>query len=159
MNVDAVDRQIILATQAGIPLHENPWEKVAEQLGIPESDVLERMERMKREGIIRRIAAVPNHYALGYRANGMSVWDIEDEAVERLGQKISELPFVSHCYERPRHVPEWSYNVFAMVHARTREEITPLVEQILSIVGSHCRGYEVLFSQRILKKTGVRLQG
>ncbi len=87
MNIDAVDRQIIQATQAGLPLVAQPYQAVAEELGLPVEDVMQRLARMQRDGIIRRIAAVPNHYKLGYRYNGMTVWDVADRYVDSLGRK------------------------------------------------------------------------
>jgi DNA-binding Lrp family transcriptional regulator len=100
---------------------------------------------------------VPNHYALGYRANGMTVWDLPDERVDELGRAVGELPFVSHCYQRLRHLPEWPYNLFAMVHGHTRAEVEDQVSTIEALLGGECRRHEVLYSTRILKKTGLRL--
>ena len=116
-----------------------------------------RMRRMLAAGIIRRIGAVPNHYSLGYRANGMSVWDVADERVGQLGREVGALPFVSHCYRRPRRLPQWPYNLFAMVHGRTREEVEDQVAQIARLLGEASRAHDVLYSTRILKKTGLRL--
>ena len=103
--IDAVDRRIIVATQRGLPLTPRPYHTVAHQLGLAPEEVLARMRRMMVVGIIRRIAAIPNHYALGYRANGMSVWDVADDRVGELGSAVGALPFVSHCYRRPRRLP------------------------------------------------------
>ena len=112
---------------------------------------------MLASGAVRRIAAVPNHYALGYRANGMSVWDIDDDRASTLGRKVGALEFVSHCYLRPRHLPHWRYNLFAMVHGRDRRAVEDKVEQIAELLAPHVRAHEVLYSARILKKTGLRL--
>ena len=157
--VDAIDRQIIMAVQAGLPLVEQPWDAVAEQLGLDPDEVMERVAAMQAHGIIRRIGAVPNHYALGYRANGMSVWNVPDAMVAELGKRVGELEFVSHCYERPRHLPLWPYNLFAMVHGHNRDEVETGVKEIASMLHGACRGHEVLYSTRILKKTGLRIQG
>ena len=113
---------------------------------------------MQEHGVIRRIAAVPNHYALGYRANGMSVWNVPDEHISTIGRQVGALDYVSHCYHRPRHLPMWPYNLFAMVHGKTRAEVTARVEAIAALLGEHCRGHEVLYSTRILKKTGLRIR-
>ncbi len=155
--LDEMDRQIILATQAGLPLAPRPYEVVAQQIGTSGEEVMRRLGRMQSLGIIRRIGAVPNHYALGYRGNGMTVWDVADEHVDELGKKIGQLDFVSHCYHRPRHPPHWPYNLFAMVHAHNRQDALQLVERIAALLGEHDRGHTVLFSTRILKKTGLRL--
>ena len=95
---------------------------------------MRRMRRMLEAGIIRRIGAVPNHYALGYRANGMSVWDVPDEDVSSIGHRVGALDFVSHAYHRPRHLPMWPYNLFAMVHGRTKAEVEDKVATIADLI-------------------------
>jgi DNA-binding Lrp family transcriptional regulator len=156
--IDAIDRQIIIATQNGLPLAEEPWDAVAEQLGLDPEEVVARVASMQENNVIRRIGAVPNHYALGYRANGMSVWNVEDDMIAELGRQVGDLDFVSHCYERPRHLPLWPYNLFAMVHGYNREEVAFHVKEIAGMLLGVCRGYDVLYSTRILKKTGLRIR-
>jgi len=153
-----LDRKIIKATQAGLPLVSRPYDDIAARVGTTTAEVIRRMSVMQDKGIIRRIAAVPNHYLLGYKGNGMSVWDVPDERVNELGEKVGALDFVSHCYHRPRFLPEWPYNLFAMVHAHDREEAMLLVNTIAELLADNNRGHDVLFSKRILKKTGMRLE-
>ncbi|HJX17029.1 MAG TPA: AsnC family transcriptional regulator [Acidiferrobacterales bacterium] len=155
--LDAVDRQIIVATQSGLPRVARPYHAVAAQIGVAAEEVMHRLQRMLETGIIRRIGAVPNHYALGYKANGMSVWDVPDERVHELGERIGALDSVSHCYHRPRHPPAWPYNLFAMVHGRDRDEVEAKVRAIADLLGTADRGHTVLYSTRILKKTGLRI--
>jgi DNA-binding Lrp family transcriptional regulator len=157
--LDALDRRIVVATQRGLPLVSDPYGAVAHDLDADRDEVMGRVERMLAAGIIRRIGAVPNHYALGYRANAMSVWDIDDDRVAELGRRVGALDFVSHCYRRPRHPPLWPYNLFAMVHGHSRDEVADEVGRIAAIVGAACRAHDVLYSKRILKKTGLRLAG
>jgi DNA-binding Lrp family transcriptional regulator len=157
VSLDAIDRALIRATQTGLPLVAAPYKQLGETLGLSEQEVIARFEAMQASGLLRRIGAVPNHYALGWRANGMTVWDVADEQVEMLGERVGALPFVSHCYKRPRRLPHWPYNLFAMVHARTVEDAQPLVMQIQDVLGSACRAHDVLWSTRILKKTGLRI--
>ena len=156
-SIDAVDRAIIKATQAGLPLDRRALRCDRRAIGQAAPVVMQRMRRMLAEGVIRRIGAVPNHYSLGYRANGMSVWDVADERVADLGREVGALPCVSHCYRRPRRLPLWPYNLFAMVHGRTREEVEDQVAQIAQLLGEAARTHDVLYSTRILKKTGLRL--
>ncbi len=156
--IDAVDRRIIVATQSGLPLVPRPYDAVAAEVGISPAEVKRRMQAMLDRGIIRRIAAVPNHYRLGYQANGMTVWDVPDDRISDLGKMVGMLDFVSHCYHRPRHLPGWPYNLFAMVHAASRDEVMQHVEHISKLLGKHDRGHDVLYSSRILKKTGMRLK-
>jgi DNA-binding Lrp family transcriptional regulator len=155
--MDAIDRAIILATQQGLPLVPRPFHAVAEQIGIEPFEVMARMRAMLSDGVIRRIGAVPNHYALGYKANGMTVWDVNDEYIDEMGECIGALEFVSHCYQRPRHLPDWNYNLFAMVHGHDRVETEQKAQQIANLLGAHCRSHEILYSTRILKKTGLRI--
>ena len=155
--IDEIDRKIIHATQSGLPLVQQPYHHIAAQLNLRPEDVMARTRRMLLMGIIRRIGVVPNHYALGYKANGMSVWDVSDDDIARVGSMVGDLPFVSHCYRRPRHLPDWTYNLFAMVHGHTRDEVEDQVQQIAELLGDTNQGHEILYSTRILKKTGLRL--
>lgn len=120
---DERDRALMLATQEGLPLAVRPYHALAERLGWAPEEVFARLARLHAVGVIRRIAAAPNHYALGYVANGMSVWDVDDERVDELGQWLAAQGEVSHCYRRPRALPLWRYNLFAMFHARERVEV------------------------------------
>jgi len=157
--IDDIDRRIIRATQSGLPLEPQPYHAVAREAGVSPEEVMARMQRMLETGMIRRIGVVPNHYALGYRANGMTVWDVPDDEVDELGKKIGALKFVSHCYQRPRYLPEWPYNFFAMVHGRDRGEVERQARQIAELLGAADRGHDILYSTRILKKTGLRISG
>ncbi|MBI5752234.1 MAG: AsnC family transcriptional regulator [Hydrogenophilales bacterium] len=157
MLLDETDRQLIKATQAGLPRVARPYHAIGEQLGICGEEVIQRLKRMLDCGIVRRIGVVPNHYTLGYQANGMSVWNVPDEHIAELGRQVGALAFVSHCYHRPRHPPDWPYNLFAMVHGRDRMEVEAQAKQIAELLGSACRGHEILYSTRILKKTGLRI--
>lgn len=155
--MDELDRALVQATQAGLPLVPRPYHALGEQLGIAAGEVMHRLQGMLDQGIIRRIGAVPNHYAIGYTANGMSVWDVDAARIDALGAAIGSLDFVTHCYRRPRRLPEWPYNLFAMVHGGSRLEVLEKVEAIRAVLGDACHGSDVLFSTRILKKTGLRL--
>lgn len=159
MTLDATDRRILKATASGLPLTPHPFEEVGRWLFLPENEVIARMQVMQDDGVIRRVALAPNHYALGLAANGMSVWDIADDQAEALGAKVGALPFVSHCYLRPRALPDWPYNLFAMLHGRTRDEVEAKRAEIAALLGPACRSTDILYSTRILKKSGMRLAG
>lgn len=157
MTLSEFDRRLIDATQAGLPLVPEPYAAIAAQLGVTGTQVRERLASMLEEGLIRRIGAVPNHYRLGFTANGMSVWDVEDAQVDALGAQIGALPGVSHCYRRPRAPGIWRYNLFAMLHGRSRMEVEAQARQIRALLGSACHAHDILYSSAILKKTGLRL--
>lgn len=155
--LDPVDRQLIAATQSGLPLVPQPYEAVGAMVGISSREVQDRLGAMLARGVIRRIGAVANHYRLGYTANGMTVWDVEDARVDELGERIGRLPGVSHCYRRTRALPGWPYNLFVMLHGRSRQEVQAQVVTVAALLGDACRGHDVLYSTQLLKKTGLRL--
>ncbi len=167
----ALERQYILATQKGLPIVERPYDTIAQQLNISVEQVLALTKDLQQRGIIRRIAAVPNHYKIGYKFNGMTVWDVDDDCIKAFGQRIGKLPFVSHCYQRPRHLPHWNYNLFAMVHGKNQQEIQQYRSQIKELLndvlvprnhdsgqGNLTKSNDMLTSTQILKKTGLRLK-
>ncbi len=170
-SLTALERQYILLTQNGLAITEKPYHAIAEQMNISVEQVLTLTNSMQERGIIRRIAAVPNHYKLGYQYNGMTVWDIDDEQAEKFGDAVGRLPFVSHCYLRPRFLPEWNYNLFAMVHGKTpaaiakyRGQIKELLKEVLVTRNNDSsqqittQSNDMLTSTEILKKTGLRLK-
>ena len=158
MALDAFDRALIAAVQSGLPLVARPYEAVGAMLGVDGERVRTRLAAMLDEGLVRRIGAVPNHYRLGFTANGMSVWDVADDQVDALARRVAQLTGVSHCYRRARHLPEWPYNLFAMLHGRSRDEVQRQADVVAALLGPACRAHDILYSTAILKKTGLRLK-
>lgn len=152
------ERSLIAATQAGLPLAPRPFLQLAEQLKSSEVAVLATFKQLAARQVLRRIAAVPDHYKLGYTANAMTVWDVADEHIATAGPEVAALASVSHCYQRPRQLPTWPYNLFAMVHGRDRNEVETKIAEIAALLGKRAQSYDRLYSTRILKKTGLRLK-
>ena len=152
---------LVVEIQDGLPLTATPYHDVAETIGQDTEWVLETIARFDAEGKVRRVGVIPNHYALGYTENGMTVWDVPDEVVDEVGPAIASLGFVTHCYERPRHEGVWPYNFFAMTHGRSEAESEQRVEQVRERMGEFwdvsAEDWDTLFSTQILKKTGIRL--
>ena len=150
------------ATQDGLPIQREPYRAVARQLGVTEAEVMACFRSMLARGVIRRIGAVPNHYALGFVANGMTVWDVDDGQVDAVGAWLGQHADVSHCYRRPRRPPLWRYNLYAMLHgadcAALRMRISEIAEALAARFPGALCAREVLFSSAILKKTGLRLR-
>ncbi|QFU82666.1 siroheme decarboxylase subunit beta [Natronorubrum aibiense] len=155
------ERDLVLEVQGGLPLTETPYADVADAIDENHEWVLETSKRFEQEGKIRRIGVVPNHYALGYTENGMTVWNVPDGVVDEVGPEVAALPFVTHCYERPRHDGVWPYNFFAMTHGRSETESQQRIEQVRETMQAHWDvtddDWDSLFSSQILKKTGIRL--
>lgn len=152
------ERLLVTATQEGLPLTQKPYDALAEPLGMTARQVIYHLETMLQSGWIRRIGVVPNHYKLGLRGNGMSVWNLPDDKVSFLGRQMGALGFVSHCYRRPRRLPEWPFNLFAMVHGQDRSIVEQRVGNMARLLGGDNQGHAVLYSSRILKKSGMRLK-
>lgn len=153
-----IDKKIIQLTQAGLAIEKQPFKLLAKQLELTEEEVIARLKVLKEKGLIRRIGIVPNHYAIGYVYNLMTVWDINDDKIDYVGEKVGNLEFVSHCYQRPRHLPDWPYNFYAMVHGKNNNEVEIKMQHIKELVGDSCKQFTALKSTKILKKTGLRIK-
>ncbi|WP_148415139.1 Lrp/AsnC family transcriptional regulator [Haloferax sp. KTX1] len=155
------ERDLVMEIQGGLPITETPYADVAAALGQEPSWVVETIKRFNLEGKVRRVGVIPNHYALGYSENGMTVWNVPDDLVAEVGPEIAALEFVTHCYRRPRHEGVWPYNFFAMTHGRSEAESEARVEQVREVMSDYWDvgddDWDTLFSTRILKKTGIRL--
>ncbi len=153
---------LIHASQQGLAIEPQPYLRLAQALGVSEAYVMKQFQTMLDQGLIRRIAAIPNHYALGYVANGMCVWNIADERLDTVGTWLGSQAGVSHCYRRPRRLPAWPYNLFAMLHGKDHDTVRAQAKNISMHITQHFPGvlhdHEILFSTAILKKTGLRLR-
>jgi len=156
MALDGCDRTLLTALQDGLPLVSRPYARVAEAVGISEDEVLARLARLADEGVVRRFGVIVRHRELGYRANAMTVWDVPDELTAEIGGRLAALDFVTLCYRRPRRLPDWPYNLFAMIHGRDRVAVERLVDQATLEAGLTGRPRAVLFSRRRFKQRGAR---
>ncbi|KAB7517138.1 siroheme decarboxylase subunit beta [Halosegnis rubeus] len=152
---------LVMAIQGGFPTTRTPYADIAAELDKSVSWVLETIKRFNEEGKVRRVGVIPNHYALGYTENGMTVWNVPDDLVDEVGPAVAELEFVTHCYRRPRHEGVWPYNFFAMTHGRDEAESERRIQQVRDVMAQYWDvdddEWDSLFSTRILKKTGIRL--
>lgn len=148
------DEKLIRLIQDGIKFTHSPFEKAAAELGISEDEIASRLKRLIEEKKVRRFGASIGHIALGFTANGMGVWDIPEDKIEEIGRKMAAFHEVSHCYQRPKSA-EWPYNMYTMIHGRTQEECQAVAEKISIAVG--IPEYKLVFSERELKKKGVRI--
>ncbi|WP_367996768.1 Lrp/AsnC family transcriptional regulator [Haloferax volcanii] len=155
------ERDLVMEIQGGLPITETPYADVAAAIGQEPAWVVETIKRFNLEGKVRRVGVIPNHYALGYSENGMTVWNVPDDLVMEVGPEIASLDFVTHCYRRPRHEGVWPYNFFAMTHGRSEAESEARIEQVREVMSDYWDvgddDWDTLFSTRILKKTGIRL--
>ena len=155
------ERDLVVEIQGGLPITDTPYDDVAGAIDRETAWVVETIKRFEREGKVRRVGVVPNHYALGYTENGMTVWDVPDDRIAEVGPAVASLPFVTHCYQRPRHEGVWPYNFFAMTHGRSEAESDRRIRQVEETMAEYWDvgedDWDSLFSTQILKKTGIRL--
>ncbi len=152
---DPRDRQVLSAIEDGLPLVETPYREVAERLGLPEETVIARLSHMIESGIVSRFGCVVRHARLGYHANAMAVWDIPDELVSDVTASFARHPSVTLCYRRPRRLPVWPYNIFCMVHARSRDEAYAAIDELNLQADTGLKRQAVLFSKRCFKQRGA----
>lgn len=153
--LDDADRRLLAAVQHGLPVSPHPYAEIGARAGLGEAEVIARLERLKRAGVIKRFGVVVRHHECGYGANAMVVWDVPDHEVDALGRCLAGFDFVTLCYRRPRQPPAWRYNLYCMIHGRTREEVLAHLEWMVNRCGLQHLPHEVLFSVRRFKQCGA----
>ena len=153
MALSKLDRKIISLISQDIPLVEKPFEVLACKLGVGEDRLIGCIKQYKKKTFLRKYSAVLNHRKVGFKHNAMVVWNIPVKYIGKAGAAIASFPEVSHCYERKR-VPDWNYNLYSMIHGKTKEECFSIVKKISEKIDF--KEYRVLFSSKEYKKTGVR---
>jgi siroheme decarboxylase len=153
---DPIDLALVRAIQDGLPLVSDPYARLADALGIGEAEVIRRLERLLESGDIRRLGVVVRHRELGYTANAMVVWDVPDERVSELGRLLGRQSCVTLCYRRPRRHGRWPYNLFCMIHGRSRDGVLRHLDRLVETCGLGDIRHEVLFSLRRFKQRGAR---
>ena len=147
--------KLIEAIQDGIPICPQPYAEIAQKLACTEKDVISAIAELGEQKLLRRFGVIVKHRRLGFAANAMVVWNIADELVEAVGERLAAEPDVTLCYARPRNLPHWPYNIFTMLHGKERETVISKIHGIrqrLSIDSD----YDVLFSTRCFKQQGAR---
>lgn len=152
--MEPLDLELLKIAQEGIELTQRPYLLMAEQLGISEAEVIQRLKSLEERGVIRRFAATIGHRALGIVANAMIAWNVPPSEVERTGELFASSGDVTHCYERGT-APDWPYNLYTMVHARCKEDCLKIASQLSKASG--IKEYRVLFSEKEYKKTSARI--
>jgi DNA-binding Lrp family transcriptional regulator len=150
------DRALLAAMAEGLPLVPRPYAALGAEIGLGEDEVLERLRVLLADGVISRMGVVVRHHELGWRANAMTVWDVPDARVSEAGGRLSELPFITLCYRRPRRPPAWPYNLFCMIHGRDRATVLDQIEEASRTADLGDLPRDVLFSLRRFKQRGAR---
>jgi len=146
--------QVVRALQEDLPLVKEPFQVEAQSIGMGAAELLEQGRKMLETGVMRRFAAVLRHQLAGFTANAMGVWIVPPERIEEVGPIMGSFNAVSHCYQRPTYPPDWPYNLFTMVHARTTEGAHNILKRISE--KTLIEEYAALFSTKEYKKERVK---
>jgi len=153
MSNDSLDRSIIGLVQGDIPLESHPFESLARELNVSEQEIVARLRTLQKDGIIRRWGAVLRHQKAGYLANAMVAWKVVSDRADEAGNIMAQFAEVSHCYLR--EVPEiFGYNLFAMVHARSDEQLHEIIVKISE--QAELDDYQIIRSLREFKKASMK---
>jgi len=152
----AQDQKLVALIQGGLPLSSRPYAELGEQLDMPEETVIQRIKSLQENGIIKRMGIVVRHHELGYTANAMVVWNVPDDQVHQVGEALGRHACVTLCYQRPRRLPEWPYNLFCMIHGKDRERVLNYLDSLVESEGLQDIDYDVLFSGERFKQRGAR---
>ncbi len=146
------DKQAVRLTQHDLPLTERPFDEVCRQLGVSFEQLKAWFLKMKQTGVMRRFAAILRHRAAGFTANGMVTWSVPDERIEEAGRLAATFQEVSHCYQRPSY-PDWPFNLYTMIHARTTEDCDATVSRIAAALAPlGVTSHRTLYSTHEYKK-------
>ncbi len=156
VEADAEDRELLAAMEDGLPLSQRPYRAVGERIGRAEDDVIDSIRRLTEAGVIARFGCIVSHRALGYVANAMCVFDVPDAFVDDVAARMIRIPSVTLCYRRRRHLPEWPYNLFCMIHAKTRDDARAALDDVNAVADAQMFNQAVLFSTRCFKQRGAR---
>ncbi|MCK4743837.1 MAG: AsnC family protein [Sulfuriflexus sp.] len=149
------ERALIAEIQKGLPLVSHPYAAIADRIGMSESQVIQKVNDLQDGGAIKRMGVVVRHHELGYRSNAMVVWDAPDAQIKELGSCFSQFEFITLCYQRPRRLPQWRYNLFCMIHGQDRESVLDNLQQMSQACDVEALPHEVLFSCRRFKQRGA----
>jgi siroheme decarboxylase len=155
MKLDNLDRLLIEVIQKGLPITSRPYLEIGQKTGMSETEVILRLSILQQQGLIKRYGVIVKHRQLGYTANAMVVWDIPDDMVQTLGQRIGTFEFISLCYQRPRHGKEWPFNLFCMIHGKSRKKVLTQLDHLIHSCNLSAYPREILFSKQCFKQRGA----
>ncbi len=144
-----IEHRILSVLQEGLPVSQTPYKDMAQQIGMETGELLTVLKDWKKQGKLRRIGAVVNHFKVGLPAGAMVVWQVESERAVEIGQAFADFKEVSHAYERQTS-ENWPYNLYTMVHGKNAEEVQQVVKHMSQVCG--VSNYHILVTEKELKK-------
>lgn len=155
--MDEVDLAVLRAMLNGIPLTKEPFAEVAKKTGISQGEVITRLKKLMRNGVVKRFGLSINHREAGFVANALVAWKVPQNRVEEIGAVMLNYEAITHCYERETIPGKWEYNLFTVIHGRDRESVERLIEELSKSIGVD--DYLTLFSVKKLKSSSAIPKG
>ena len=152
-NADAINKAIIRTTQEKIPLVDEPFAEIANEMGISQDEVIARLNELISVGVIKRLGISVNQRKIGIVANAVVAWKVPQEQVKRVGTMLSAYREITHCYERVTVPGKWECNLFTVIHSYNRESVEENARMMSEAVG--ISDYLVMFSNEQFKRTSV----
>ena len=147
------DKEIVKALQEDFPLCEEPYKILAARAGMSEEEFLQRVKELVDEKKIRKMVAVLRHLEVGFNANALCAWHVPPEKIDEIAQVMISHAAVSHCYDRTP-APNWNYNLYTMIHAKTRDECEKIIGELSNLTG--VTNFKILYTKKEWKKTGMK---
>jgi len=133
ISLDDVDKKILNAIQIDFPIVNKPFEELGKTLGLKEDDLIRRIQRLQKEGAIRRIGPIISTKKTGGMGTLVAM-KIPPDRVDEIAGIINEYEEVSHNYLRPAN-----FNVWFTVSANSEERLTEILEELKEKTGCELR--------------------
>ena len=153
--IDTIDQKLIAIVQQGLPITSRPYEEIGKPLNLSEDEVIQRISFLKQTGLFKRFGVIVKHQGLGYTANAMVVMNVPDHLAKQTGETISQVSYVNLCYQRPRQGKKWPFNLYCMIHGKSRSKVLHQLDQLVQSCQLSHYERDVLFSQRCFKQRGA----
>ncbi len=127
--LDETDKAILNRVQSNFPVTSRPYLAIADELGLSEDDVINRLKKLKKNGFIRRIGGNFVPEKLGF-VSTLCTASVSEENIESFTKVINQYPGVTHNYLR-----DGSFNIWFTFIATSMEEIEFNLKQISGETG------------------------
>ena len=145
VNLSEKEKRVLQILMEGIPISKYPFYEISKKTGLTEKEVLEITKSLLDKKIIRRLGITLRHNLVGIKGNAMVAWRVPEEKIEEIGQYLSKLPYISHCYVRETY-EDWNYNLYTMIHGKNKREVKKKIKEISEKFS--LTEYQVLFTKK-----------
>lgn len=128
--ISAIDNNLLEIIQKGIPITKKPWEEIGNQLGLSGPEVLIRLKKMKKIGILRKWGPIIDAQKVGLKYSTLIGISASRDKIDQLVNCINSYDEVSHNYERTHH-----YNIWFTITVPNKEDVDKILQEIQEKTG------------------------